>query len=64
MIYFVHQSIDGSWHAVTRIEGCTSLHSIGQSACKRAAESMAHEANMEAACAARRARLYQLKETT
>lgn len=45
--HFTHQAIDGRWHAVYRIPGCGSLHSIGDATCKDAAQQMADTANRE-----------------
>lgn len=43
--HFPHQAIDGSWHAVRRITGCNSLHSIGEAFCKSGAQAICTEAN-------------------
>lgn len=40
-----HQAINGAWHAVYRIAGCGSLHSIGEAQCKAGAQRMCDEAN-------------------
>lgn len=47
--HFTHQGIDGRWHAVYRVPGCGSLHSIGDSPCKHGAQAMADTANREQA---------------
>ena len=43
--HFPHQAINGSWHAVYRITGCNSLHSIGEAFCRTGAQKMCDEAN-------------------
>lgn len=43
--HFVHQAIDGRWHAVYRVAGCGTLSSIGDSTCRSGAQAIANEAN-------------------
>lgn len=45
--HFTHQAIDGAWHAVYRLPGCDTLHSIGDTICRSSAQRMADEANRE-----------------
>lgn len=45
--HFIHQAINGAWHAVYRTPGCGSLTSIGDATTKHGAEFMAHQANLE-----------------
>lgn len=45
--HFPHQAINGAWHCVYRIQGCGSLHSIGEAFCKAGAQRMADQANRE-----------------
>lgn len=45
--HFPHQAINGAWHAVYRLPGCGTLHSIGDAPSRAAAKAMADEANRE-----------------
>lgn len=48
MLHFTKQGIDGRWHAVYKIPGCGSLHSIGDAPSEEGAKQLADEANREA----------------
>ena len=47
--HFIHQAINGAWHAVYRTPGCESLTSVGDATTKHGAAFMARQANIEQA---------------
>ena len=47
--HFAYQAIDGRWHAVYRLAGCNTLHSVSDACCPKSVERECRALNDEQA---------------